>query len=819
MRTLREIVAIILCLFVGTTQAQYVSKAKKDTVKTQLEDGVKLREVEVVGKRKFGVESSQMSAINLSQHQLTIAPTFMGETDVLKVLQKLPGVSSTGEGNAGIYVRGGSYDQNLITLDGATLYNPEHLKGYASAINGDMVGSLDFYRGAFPARYGSRLSSVVDVKMKEGDFKKFHGSLHLGMIAGGFTFSGPIFRNKTSFSVGGRLSYFKNLAYKALGEVYKDPKELKAYSNMRYYDVNAKIAHRFNERSKITASFYYGIDRDNSKPSKSEYSSKYYVVPWHPEISDKDIYNLGNYREDSVGTKWSNMCISLNWNWKINDRFEVKATGAYSKYDYYVHQYNRYFTMIENEFWRRVYYPIEYRYPREKNEMKSLQVLNQDYHSIVDDRAFDLSLNRHSADKRHNVLMGVNINNSDLNPQVSVNDKFDYADMRWDANAQNWYLNKKKVRTDTILGEKQNLQQYALYVEDDFTLNKNLRFNIGLRYALHSVEEKMYSSLEPRLSMNWNFLDKNAVKLSYSRMAQSTQRLATNNIKSTTELWVPITKDFPLMTSDLCALGYVYELRPGITASVEGYYKMMDGVMEYKQNANYAATLKDWRSLVSVGKGRTFGAEIFVEKTTGNTTGWVSYTWSKALRKFDRPDNILNGGKEFYALNDRRHNFNAVVTHKLYVGESTYFRFSGSWTYQSGRRGTLPVAQFLGGRFANIDGIVTLPASGDYSSVNYPYLGFYDNNSTHVYDALRAAITSNGINNYVLPAVHHLDLDISIVAGHSAGESIVSLNIYNVYNRMNVNTAYLSMDENNKLVLKGQCPFPIMPTLSYTHKF
>ncbi len=411
------------------------------------------------------------------------------------------------------------------------------------------------------------------------------------------------------------------------------------------------------------------------------------------------------------------------------------------------------------------------------------------------------------------------LDNNALTPQVSVNDKFDYADMRWEPNTQMWYLNKKKIRTDTILGEKHNVMQYALYAEDDFTMNKNLKFNLGLRYAWHAVEGKTYSSLEPRLSVNWNFLNKNAVKVSYSRMAQSTQRLSTNTIKSTTELWVPVTKDFPLLTSDLYALGYVYELRPGITASVEGYYKTMDGIMEYKQNANYTTTLKDWRSMVAVGKGRTYGAEFFVEKTTGNTTGWVSYTWSKAFRKFDQPGNILNGGKEFYALNDRRHNLNAVVTQKVWVGESTYFRFSASWTYMSGRRGTLPVAQIMGGRFANIDGIVTLPANGDYSTIDYPYTGFYNGNTSHVYDALRAAISSNGINNYVLPAVHHLDLDISIVAGHSAGESIVSLNIYNVYNRMNVNTAYLSMDENNKLVLKGQCPFPIMPTLSYTHKF
>lgn len=818
MRTLRAISAIILCLCVGTMQAQYVSKkAKSDTVKSQIDEGVKLHEVEVVGKRKFGVESSQMSAINITQQQLNVAPTFMGETDVLKVLQKLPGVNSSGEGNSGIYVRGGGYDQNLITIDGATLYNPEHLKGYASAINGDMVSGIDFYRGAFPARYGSRLSSVVDVTMKDGDFNKLHGTIHLGMIAGGLSFNGPIVKGKTSFSVGGRASYFANLAYRALGEVYDDPAALKPYSKMRYYDVNAKITHRFGARNKLSLSYYYGKDMDNSKPSVSEYKSRYFLTPFPPKPKDENIINVENTREDSVGTEWSNQCLSLNWEWDINEQFGVKALASYSKYDYRVHQYSRYFSKVENEFWRRVYYSLEYRQPREQHESKQLQVTNQIYTSNVDEKTLDARMNWTPKDGKHKVLVGASVTGSHLTPRVSVDDKYQYYDYRLDTIANKWYVYSKKTRTDTILGEKHKLTQFALYVEDDFTLNNNLKLNLGLRYALHATEGKTYSSLEPRLSVNWSFYDRNALKLSYSRMAQSTQRLATNNMKSTTELWVPITKDIPLLKSDLYALGYVYEIRPGITASVEGYYKTMDGIIEYKQNANYAESKQDWRSQVAVGSGRTFGVEMFIEKTVGRTTGWVNYTWSKALRKFDKSNNILNGGQEFYALNDRRHNVNAVVTHKAYVGESTYFKFSASWTYQTGRRGTLPVAQILGGRFANIDGVVSVPESEVETMVNYPYLGFYKD--AHVYDALRAAISSKGINHYVLPAVHHLDLDISIVAGHSAGESIVSLSVYNVYNRMNVNTAYVGVDENNKMVLKCQCPFPIMPTLSYTHKF
>ena len=180
---LRLKVLISMLLVIGLMMyAQPIKKVKSDSTltKSRLAEGVKLSNVEVVGERKFGIESSQMSAIQMSPLQIKRVPMFMGTPDVLKALQKLPGVNSEGEGTVGISVRGGNIDQNLITLDGATLYNPEHLKGYASAINPDMVGGIDFYRGAFPARYGSRLSSVIDVSMKEGDFKKYHGSLFLG---------------------------------------------------------------------------------------------------------------------------------------------------------------------------------------------------------------------------------------------------------------------------------------------------------------------------------------------------------------------------------------------------------------------------------------------------------------------------------------------------------------------------------------------------------------------------------------------------------------------------------------------------------------
>lgn len=231
---------------------------------------------------------------------------------------------------------------------------------------------------------------------------------------------------------------------------------------------------------------------------------------------------------------------------------------------------------------------------------------------------------------------------------------YSYKDYRYNGAVKIWCVYRKEVKADTIMCKSQYVKQYTLYAEDDYTISKNVKLNLGLRASLYAVKGKDYFSLEPRFLFRWQFLKHNAVKMSYSRMAQSTHRLVTNNLKSSSELWVPITSEIPFMKSDLWALGYVYEPMQGLSASVEGYYKTMNDIVEYKQNANYSMAMRDWSQMVAVGDGRSYGVEILLEKYSGNTTGWLSYTWSKALRKFDEAGNQLNGGREFYASNDRQ---------------------------------------------------------------------------------------------------------------------------------------------------------------------
>ena len=245
---------ITLSIGATTLNSRYVAPADSGKLSKEVE----LENVVVYGsKNNFGVKSSQMSAVSINQQQIMSVPVFFGDPDVLKSLQKFPGVQSGTEGTAGVFVRGGDYDQNYITLDGSAIYNAEHLQGYVSAINPDVVQNINFYRGAFPARYGSRLSSVIDVGIKEGDFNKYHGLLSLGMLSGRMQAEGPIWKGHTSFNVAARMSYFNLIAKPVLKHYYDRPAALQPYSNMGYYDITAKLVHKINEQNRFSVLFYY----------------------------------------------------------------------------------------------------------------------------------------------------------------------------------------------------------------------------------------------------------------------------------------------------------------------------------------------------------------------------------------------------------------------------------------------------------------------------------------------------------------------------------------------------------------------------------
>ena len=690
----------------------------------------------------------------------------------MKSLQRLPGVQSSGDGTAGIFVRGGNYDQNLITLDGSTLYNGEHLKGFVSAINAEMVDNVVLYKGAFPARYGSRLSSVIDIGVREGDFDAYHGCASIGMLSTKVQAEGPIWKGRTSFNVAARASYFGAIVQPLLKSVYDNKKAMEPYAKMNFYDVNAKLVHRFSESDRLSVVFYWGKDVSNSSPTDSE--TKF-------ESKSGEIRTKKNETKNN----WGNLVSSLYWTHTAGDRFLVNVNASFSLYDY---------RLAQNV---SGYY--------ESRKMVQIQRLTEDVSETrYDSKVKDASI---TADFRfrpvaaHDLRWGVKGSLQQLSPIIhAYSYNYDYTPSK-----------VTRTETDRTIGKRQDLLTASVYAEDDWTVASWLVANVGLRYSLFSVENKTYGSLEPRASVRFLLTPAMALKLSYARMAQGVHLLSSSNIVMPSDIWVPVTEKIPLMRSNQYAAGVNYEIMKGLEASVEGYYKTMDNVLEYNNGASWLNCTGDWQSLVSLGKGRSYGVELMAQRTVGNTTGWVSYTWAKSLRTFDRPGQELNGGREFLAGNDKRHNFNIVVVQRL----GQHWKLSASWTYQSGRRGILANTSMYGGVLQEWD-----PSFRPESSTlkEQEYMQNRDD-AAHWAEMPGMFTTYRERNNYKLPDVHHLDVGITYSVNHRRfGASEVNLSFYNLYNQKNINSVYIGTN-NKKYVLKGICMFPFMPSLTYTLKF
>ena len=635
-----------------------------------------------------------------------------------------------------------------------------------------MVDNVVLYKGAFPARYGSRLSSVIDIGVREGDFESYHGSASIGMLSSKVQAEGPIWKGHTSFNVAARASYFGAIVQPLLKSVYDNKKAMEPYAKMNFYDVNAKLVHRFSESDRLSAVFYWGKDVSNSSPTDSEtnFGSK-----------------SGETRTKKNETKnnWGNLVSSLYWTHTAGDRFLMNVNASFSLYDYRLSQ------------------NVSGYYESRKTgqlQRKTEEVSETRYDSKVKDASITADF-RFRPVAAHDLRWGAKGSLQQLSPIIhAYSYNYDYTPTK-----------ETRMETDRTIGKRQNLLTASVYAEDDWTVASWLMANVGLRYSLFSVENKTYGSLEPRASVRFLLTPAMALKLSYARMAQGVHLLSSSNIVMPSDIWVPVTENIPLMRSNQYAGGVNYEIMKGLEVSVEGYYKTMDNVLEYNNGASWLNCTGDWQSLVSLGKGRSYGVELMAQRTVGNTTGWVSYTWANSLRTFDRPGQELNGGREFLAGNDKRHNFNIVVVQRL----GQHWKLSASWTYQSGRRGILANTSMYGGVLQEWD-----PSFRPESSTlkEQEYMQNRDD-AAHWAEMPGMFTTYRERNNYKLPDVHHLDVGITYSVNHRRfGASEVNLSFYNLYNQQNINSVYIGKNE-NKYVLKGICMFPFMPSLTYTLKF
>lgn len=728
--------------FVGFESFGTVLDLKNDTViNIALAQSLQLNEVTVTGKAiESNVRGAQMSTIDLPVTQLKKVPAMFGETDVIKALQLLPGVQSGTEGSAGMYVRGGGPDENLILLDGVPLYNVNHAAGFFSAFNSDAIKNVTLYKGNFPARFGGRLSSVVDVRMKDGDMYEYHGNVSLGLIAAKVNVEGPIVKGKTSFNVSFRRTYFDLIAAPLIALITKGEGEGNTILGGYYfYDLNLKLNHKFSDKDRLFFSLYSGDDKVYARiKTKGDYNDYGY------ESSSEQKMNLD--------WKWGNRVAALRWNHVIRPNLFMNVTGAYTQYRHYLGADIA--SKSSNMLYGQLY----------DNSESAQMNLNSGIYDFSGKADFD-----YKPFDNHDVKFGANITHHTYKPSTMgvhlEQTETGQADFDYDSVTSDSRI--KALETD-------------LYVEDNWDISNYVKLNLGLHYSTFTVDKKTYHSVQPRVSLRSLITENISLKAGYAYMSQYIHLLLSNAISLPTDLWVPVTGKIIPMNSHQVAFGAFYDWK-GYEFSVEGYYKKMNNVLEYKDGASFfTLDQTDWQDKVVMGDAWSYGVELFVQKNVGKFTGWLGYTWSHSDRLFNRPGQELNYGKVFPAKYDRRHDFKVVLMYEF----NDHIDVGATWVYSTGNCATLA--------FQNYHGLNGIDSWSYVQPVGY----------------------INSRNNYRYNSYHRLDLVANFHWKYERGENIFSINVYNTYAH---NNPFVVIPMDGKL--RQVCIFPIIPTLSWQYKF
>lgn len=748
--------------YIGYTGRLYnLTGLERDTVLTiELEPSASLQEVVVTGQStsKQSVLSTQMGALEINQQTIRSTPVMFGEADIIKTLQLTPGVSSGTEGTAGMYVRGGNVDENLFLIDGNPVYQINHIGGIFSAFNPEAISGMDFFKSGFPSRYGGRLSSVVDVHMKEGNMKEYHGSATLGLISGNLNFEGPIVKDRTSFNISLRRTWLDVLSAPALAIANKIMKKdgIRTRARYAFHDLNLKVNHIFNDRSRMYFSLYNG--NDVLKGGSTDYPSDFY--------SDVKSYNY----DTDVSLRWGNIMATTGWTYVFNNRLFGKFSGVFTRY----HSKLRSTELdIEGKEGESGY-----------SERFSENSTNTGIMDLGVRTSFDY-LPVHS----HHIRFGGDYLVHRFRPEYNRSSSFDKS--------QDFISNiNKEYANDLLWGH-----EAGVFAEDDWTLLPSVRINAGVRFSLFNVQGKTYTGVEPRVSLRWLLADNLSFKASYSRMNQYVHLISNSFISLPTDAWMPVTRKLKPLLSDQVSAGFYYDLNKTYSFSVEGYYKTMENLLEYRDGHTFTPSYLNWEDKLTAGDGRAYGAEFMVRKETGRTTGWIGYGLSWADRKFDE----LNLGERYPARFDNRHKLNIVVMHKI----SPKVEISAAWSYASGNHVTLSLENYM-----------------ENGSLNYVHGNGYD----LPYTGSWGIDYYEGRNNYQLPAYHRLDLGIKIYRPKKKGRmGIWTVSIYNVYSRMNpfmihktdkeVRDPSSSYGYKVVPVFKTVGIMPIIPSVSYTYKF
>lgn len=622
--TLPEDIKKIVVSYLGYQELEQPIKLIKNLSRSyQLHPSLTLMEVVVTPT----VETNQLLPSPSNEHRINpddfkAAPDLGGESDLMRIAQLLPGVQTGADGFGGLHVRGGNADQNLVLLDGVPVYNPDHMMGIFSIFNTAAVKNTKFYRGSIPARYGGRASSVMDVRTREGNSKKWGGGAAFDFISGKAFLEGPFAKGKGSLLFTGRLTH-SDILLTELGKNIFFNEIDSVENNYEFYDLNAKMNYRFSEKDRLYLSFYNGSDLFSGEEEIEL-------------INDEDI----TIEEESfTDLKWGNNIFSARWNHIFNSKLFANTTFTYSQYNFFSEHFFTSSPEKEEE---------------ETEELESFIYERSD--SDITDQSVKIDFD-YAMNTRHHIRFGAAFTHHQFVPislEFDEQNMIDFGDID--------SLDQSDFEGETEFIELQNSEIEA-YIEDEFKLGSKWHFNLGFR-ASSFLGKENYFNIEPRWMANYFLSEKTGLKFSFTRNIQYLHRILQNEINLPEDVWVPANESTPPQDAWQTTLGWAHKLTPRMQISVEGYYKEMENI--------YAALpIKDMEAGEEeeeiIGSGRSYGLEFFLKKNTGNWGGWLSYTLAKTDREFysDSLNTLVNFNSRF----DRRHDL------KLYM----YYRFNKQW--------------------------------------------------------------------------------------------------------------------------------------------
>ena len=671
-----------------------------------------LEEIVISSKRKNeNISKPLMGVEKLNMVQINKLPVLFGERDIMKSIQLMPGFKSAGEGNAGFNVRGGNADQNLVLLDEAPVYNASHLLGFFSTFNSDAIKDVSVYKGGMPAQYGGRLSSVVDIKMKDGNAKKLDVAGGIGLISSRINVSAPIVKDKGSFIVSGRRTYAD--AFLAL---QKDTGQGKR--TLYFYDVNLKANYKISKKDRVFLSGYFG----------------------------RDVLGFG----DGFTADWGNKTATLRWNHIFGNKLFSNTSLIYSDYSY-------------------------------KLQIKAGKDNFKGFSNIVDynfKQDFDWSYSNKSKIKfggnyiKHDVIPGTVTAERPTSGAIKpVQEKLFYetaiyASHEWKATEKLEIVYGLRASNISIKGPG-NFFEYNSKGE----ITKTTKYEKGQTV-------KSYFNVEPRLSLSYKLSDITSIKTSYNRNVQNLHLITNTTSANPTDVWLPSSNNIKPEIADQVSAGFYKNSKNGMYEfSSEIYYKALQNQIDYRNAAQILANDNVEAELL-YGKGRAYGVEMMMRKTSGRLTGWIGYTLSKVEKKIDG----INNNEYFNARQDRTHDISIVAMYDV----SKKWNVSGTWVYNTGSAVTFP--------------------SGKYEAAGQTVFLYTER------------------NGYRMPAYHRMDVSVNFEPSANKTrkyKSSWSFGLYNVYGRENAFSINFreNKDDRTKTEAVQTSLFRFIPSVTWNFKF